>query len=512
MNMKCRRTIFAVLFALTPLLSCAVYAAIQGMALWDISPFTSAGITWNDEVFYYKQIEGITLFGMPQGYFGYNESIAQIGTLGAWSPFLLYPYAFLGKLFGISPHHILWFNLFFLSVSFLIFFTLAKPNLGQSLVLVLMFIAVPSYLRYTISSMVEAFFFASIIVFAGLLVKFARNEYGLKSLLFSYTLILYLSICRPYFLIFLIIPLYYHYKLNRWSAVLSGIVSVAAFLCLYLFFVQPRSAAYFFPLIDTEMFSVLKEEGFLSFVSFVFLKLFNGLKTIAKLMLQSMSEPNAFASIYALFFFLVAVTFIVFCLKLRNRRQKQSAQYAPALMALLICAAILLAIVLFYSIQMGSRHLIVLCLFLQFTVVCLFSVPVKALAAITVAIGLLSWSAFGDRFIFSLPKAGEDVLFPDLVLEDAELLSDAFSVKDSDNRWDNTVVYCYPSTNWSYCYFLPKGVGVELVLDMYALENCSELKSGYVLAAPQDAYDEIFTDAGWEALVTGRDFILYRRQ
>ena len=56
----------AVLLALLPVLCCLVYCAAQGRSLAEVYLPCSE---WNDELFYYKQVEGIVNFGYPQGYF-----------------------------------------------------------------------------------------------------------------------------------------------------------------------------------------------------------------------------------------------------------------------------------------------------------------------------------------------------------------------------------------------------------------------------------------------------------
>ena len=81
----------AVVFSLIPLVACVIYAALQGVMLWDINNIAANLPDYNDGIFYVKQIDAMVHYGMPKGYFGYNESAAQIGTLGAWPVFLFYP-------------------------------------------------------------------------------------------------------------------------------------------------------------------------------------------------------------------------------------------------------------------------------------------------------------------------------------------------------------------------------------------------------------------------------------
>lgn len=79
-------TLKAGLMALLPLLCCVAACAAQGGRLSQVYLPASE---WNDELFYYKQVEGILSHGYPQGYFGFNESHALKLSFAAWSPVLV---------------------------------------------------------------------------------------------------------------------------------------------------------------------------------------------------------------------------------------------------------------------------------------------------------------------------------------------------------------------------------------------------------------------------------------
>jgi len=65
----------ALLMAFIPLLVCAITCALQGYAIWDAYIPAS---DWNDELFYFKQVDGMVKYGFPYGYFGFNESHAEV--------------------------------------------------------------------------------------------------------------------------------------------------------------------------------------------------------------------------------------------------------------------------------------------------------------------------------------------------------------------------------------------------------------------------------------------------
>lgn len=69
--------ILTLTFTLIPLICCNLLCWMNGIELKNISAYGMAG---NDEVIYQKMVEGIVDYGMPVGYFGYNESHANFGT------------------------------------------------------------------------------------------------------------------------------------------------------------------------------------------------------------------------------------------------------------------------------------------------------------------------------------------------------------------------------------------------------------------------------------------------
>ena len=70
--------------------------------------------SWSDEVVYSKQLSAVVEYGAPRGYFGFNESHADIGTFAAWGPAIFWLYAIPG-FFLRGQNAFLWCNLFFVA-------------------------------------------------------------------------------------------------------------------------------------------------------------------------------------------------------------------------------------------------------------------------------------------------------------------------------------------------------------------------------------------------------------
>ena len=75
----------------------------------------------NDEALYNRQVVSVLTHGGPQGYFGYQESTADIGRYGTWGPLLIWAYALPGLLFGTSVNVVLWCNLLLIAVGIAVF-------------------------------------------------------------------------------------------------------------------------------------------------------------------------------------------------------------------------------------------------------------------------------------------------------------------------------------------------------------------------------------------------------
>ena len=71
----------------------------------------------NDEALYNRQVVSVLTHGGPQGYFGYQESTADIGRYGTWGPLLIWAYALPGLLFGASVNVVLLCNLLLIAVA-----------------------------------------------------------------------------------------------------------------------------------------------------------------------------------------------------------------------------------------------------------------------------------------------------------------------------------------------------------------------------------------------------------
>lgn len=89
----------------------------------------------NDEALYNRQVVSVLTHGGPQGYFGYQESTADIGRYGTWGPLLIWGLRAAGSLFGASVNVVLWCNLLLIAVGIAVFARCARLNYRQCIAL-----------------------------------------------------------------------------------------------------------------------------------------------------------------------------------------------------------------------------------------------------------------------------------------------------------------------------------------------------------------------------------------
>ena len=214
-------TLKAGLMALLPILCCVAACAAQGGSL---SRVYLPASEWNDELFYYKQVEGILSHGYPQGYFGFNESHALKLSFAAWSPVLVWPWLLYGLIFGWNLMAPVYSNILFLTLALVLFVALVRPTWKQLGLLALLFCCFMPYTRYMLCGMPEIICFSLLTVYWGLLVNTANRETGGK-LALLFLLGSLMTLMRPYLILFLLAPAWLWIRRKK-GAGLAGSLAV----------------------------------------------------------------------------------------------------------------------------------------------------------------------------------------------------------------------------------------------------------------------------------------------
>ena len=247
----------AVLMALLPLLCCLVRTAAEGRSIGQVYLPSSE---WNDELFYFKQVEGIVNYGFPRGYFGFNESHALQLSFAAWSPVLVFPWILWGLLFGWNLLSPVICNIVLLTITMFVFVWLVKPTWKQLGILTVLFSLYSLFVRYMLSGMPEVICFSLLILFYGLAMSYLKKE-SCGKLTAMFVISVLLTLMRPYMLLFLALACYFWICRNKKAGWIGSILIVAATGITYALIKHYLGAEYFTPLFYTDWITTFFTDG-----------------------------------------------------------------------------------------------------------------------------------------------------------------------------------------------------------------------------------------------------------
>lgn len=447
---------------------------------------------WNDEVFYYKQIAAMVKYGIPQGYFGYSEMPPKYGTFGAWSVVLLVPYLLWGKLFGWNVLSPVLANLTMITGAMGVLYYCIRPNVKQMLIWISLIAFLPVVTRYILSGMVETVFFSSVLLFIGM-EKRLEKEYNGKIVFLFYTVVAFCSLGRPYYMLFIFIPFFYWYKKHKKSAIgVTGGYSVIL-TGLYIMINKYICAPYFSPIINTDFMQVLKGEGIGAMLLFLIKKYWNGLKEVVSYLVEAIRVGEDAGEIYLLFC-------VVVCFLLINyffSEQKRNIGFT-----LFLLTAIISAVILFYSVYVGCRHLLPFILYGIWILI--LENRIKMLGLLSGVFGVICITIPKSEYMYQIPYANQEV-----VIENNRMIEELKDVMilDENVGWKNTVVWVL-NGQYGICYCVPDGYGINICFDNIDVET---IKSDYILAHEDAATYESCFEYG-SVIWKGNGYVLFHKR
>lgn len=475
--------IFPILIlASMPLLSCMMICLKDGVHLNQIYIANSTYITWNDELFYYKMIEGVAEYGQPLGYFGYNGNHANIGRFGAWSPVLLMLHVIYARLFGWSMLSPIYCNIIFMTIAMAVFAYLVRPTKRQILFICLLYSSCTVISRYVLSMMMEVPIYALLLPFIGLLVMVSRqpkDEFKLCHIMLLNLLVFILVLMRPYWLILLIFPGYYWYK-NAQKKSIILMEGIWGFFCIALnFFISYIFCAEYFDqgIIDLELLRLLRHNPLKGTLNII-LYIGSGMREILQSIKAGIFNGYPEGGIYLIF--LMAIIYFIYEVYHHKKTERNKA-WISACWLFCFCS-MLLAIIFLYDISYGARHAI------GFLVLFIFIFSLTEMSRLKYAIFLIAFVwvfciKLKDVVICPIPTYTDEKA-ASLQKGKEELVNADFLNINSDNPWDNTIIWIYQDetkTDFTYFYALPEGVGIELYFKDAVLLNFEELQPRYIL-------------------------------
>ena len=233
--------------------------------------------SWSDEVIYSKQLAAAVQYGAPQGYFGFNESHAAVGTYAAWGPAVFLVYALPGLLLR-GQNAFLWCNLLFVVLGWTFFARAARLGCKRQLAFAAALAAMNAPIRYVFSAMQEPLHYALMLAVLGCGIL-ARRDKSRAAWAGLCVLCAVATLVRPYEAVLWLFPLALCRQDRRRIAVCvaGGAVSLGGTLVLMSKFYAP----YFFTNVDVSPLQELARGQVVSAVRDVAHKLLDALRTVA---------------------------------------------------------------------------------------------------------------------------------------------------------------------------------------------------------------------------------------
>lgn len=497
LNQKGNRWVY-LFIACRPAAVLMVMMAVSGTSLLRYLPVSS---DWNDEVFYFKQAEGIAAYGMPKGYFGYSLAHAEIGTIGAWNPLILYIDALFYLLLGRSVYSIYLGNLILLMASFGFLCGKRRLTYRRSLQMLIP-IASMAVIRYAYSAMPETLFSAGILVLFAILPDAEDRE-----IVPATVLLLLLGFMRPYILLLLF--LIYHgpkSSRNSWGkGILLVLAGAAAYFLVTKYFCAPNADG---PSAAIQTLLSFFQNGFFSgmvqnlkyFASRVLSRLIWSLSNAVHL--EARTEVYGASMVYLLY----DVTWILLLARVIARHRAGEQEIHENLLLIAAAVMFLLAAWLDPNPTAGNRHL----------------TPVM----------LMMWLILMEPL-----KPAAESFHPLPILAVMILVSNLLILRDSFYRWssadssaylkssrlsslqltaepaDNTMVFEYGSDNELFrsLYALTPGTGINLCFADQI--NPAEIPYRYAMIAAGSENAAAFrSQAGWTVLDSNDKYVLFEKQ
>lgn len=504
------KTLVALLF---PLILCILFCTIKGYSLFDIYIPSSDK---NDCLLYYKMVEGIVEYGMPRGYFGYNESHALVGSLAAWSPILYFPWAIWGRIFGWSYISAILCNIFFFSVSLSLFVLLVRPA-WQNLIAFLTILVLYSNISFYLLNVQPEILIASVlIVYIAFQFHIITGNKKNTDIIAMLVLAFILILARPYMVLLVGFPAYWLNKQCKKKSILLIPVAVALIGLLgYYYEMHFFASPYFKPLFDTDLIEKVLSfrftEAFEMILRYTII-FFQELRLVLKSTYESGLSSGTSYSVW-----LVTIIAAFLLLLDKKNENKKIINIGYIIITVILFGAI---IILYHSAYEGGRHLFV------FSVVgcAIFSNNEWSRQSI------VSYILLGLLFTILIVKGSfspEDISIPvknDHLKATIDYWESVFAEQQIDDSsrygYEFTIDWvCLDSiqgeiieTRFEELYAVPKGMGINCCSHSYIMDNYDSLKSSFIAAPCGGDIDNICSLIGWDEIGRTKDVVIYFRE
>ena len=528
------------ILTLLPLITSVVWK------LFNMSDGSLLTSEWNDELFYFKQVEAIIDHGYPLGYYGFNESHALSFSFAAWSPVLVWPWVILGFIFGWTRTTVMIFNVFIYMAAMFLFGLFVKPSVKQTAGICVWFLAFFLNVRYIFSCMPEVICFAHLIVFWALMLGYfrVRSEDASKGkgyIIAAIALSMLMTFMRPYLILFLVFPLlvlFVNAKGKKKKLIVVGISLVIMGITAFIYYLLNHylSAEYLMPFFYTDFITTFFTKGFGAGVHNLFGTLYYKGKDFIQYMKDAFYIDRAAGIFFWWFLFMMLLQLIESVLEGRSfRKEKQSeaaekngaskkirftgtGAFYSRIYMLFADFAFLVALLLMYKLTEGSKHLLT---FICVGVLLMIMESKKGLIfGSLMCVCVIYFGAFhcvGNDYDFGIPEFTDEseariAYWQQAFSEGIEL--DTGNVPSYDNAiiWEfNDVVGDETiTTDWQMLYALPSGTGISCCYE-YTADHFDEIRCRYISAPSGGRIEELCTEAGYRLIGRDERFCVYAR-
>lgn len=495
-NINKKELLLSFILVFTPLITVFLYILLTGQGI-HLKSFIPVNVS--DEFYWWIQIDSVVKYGKPLGYFGYNESKALIGNLGAWSYITYYFYAFIGKIIGWNYYSMVWVNWIMLCFAMFIFLILVKPNNKQKIYASLVYLLcgiVTTY--YSVLSMSDSCRCAFGIIMISFIIYLIKNRNYKKWVIIPCGLVSFIGpmLFYPFIIFsFFIVLLLLKNMNDGLKCLLSGIASL---VLLILSFKINRvfQAKYFIPNnIDHLLESIKSTDGILNIIILIVNYLFNSIFSF----FAAFKDGGQYNLFYVFYLVILIVVIIEIFIGQKDNRKVfvivlismigywlgnillYTSSFLPKLMRIL--GDSLLPILLMISQFISKKYNRLAIILSSFLIVPFISITMK--------------DAIISQYNTSLMTDQINALKDTFTL-------DVFEIKKENSEWENTIVeYGLFEKQRSFLLAVPSGCGLNLMNDWmdphksrYALiEKGAESENYLVETLPTLGYYLIYEDS-----------------
>ena len=493
----------ALLMSALPLLACIIACASQGRTIGEV--YLPAG-EWNDELFYFKQVEGIVNFGYPQGYFGFNESHALKASFAAWSPVLVFPWIIWGLVFGWNLSSPIYCNIFLMMLAMFLFVWLVKPGRKQLGILTILYVTFTPLTRYLLSGMPECICFAMVIIVLALNISYQEKAHVAKLvLLFVMTSVM--TLMRPYLLLFMLLPMYYLIRRKKWLGAVGSVAVVGVTGIVYVLVKHYFGAEYFTPLFDVTWVTTFFDQGIWAGVKYIVWRILHKGIEFFRLMIEGFRSGLFWGEYFGAF---MIVTIVLLIHTLRDWLRKDHKGLTIRLYLSVCFVGMWTALLLMYKMKEGSKHL------LTFIVVGIFAISLmetrfyKKLVVTAAVFVYLFTATSTDAYEHQVPFVTEELVERGKYWEKI-FAGECILSQENTPNFDNVMIWIfndkvgdtYALTPYQMLYQLPVGYGISCCYADYVKENIDTLQSRFLAVAAGGEIDQLCQDK--ELREIGRD-------